>query len=272
MKKIINQKGFFFGLDARIALSIFAVLTVIAGVLFHSALLRAKAVANIVEMNEIGKAFEQYVCDTGVFPPYENNVEVPQEGSQDITDTDANLKLPVINFDVESLIKNKSNLPNWKGPYLQGYSIETLFEKKLLSKGDNIYRGIGFAGKDFKECKADDCYLWVATAYPAGYRDVLFMIAKKLGVDIIDMVFSFKSGFEHATNVPRLVFVPIDMVISAQHMSTDTVKNLSNANIKGTMHSREPMGYISIYRYGTLNTKMLGIFEGGNYYDPYSPI
>ena len=54
-----------FGLVARIALAIFGALSVISGAALYSAIKESKAIALIAEMNELGKAVESYMIDTG---------------------------------------------------------------------------------------------------------------------------------------------------------------------------------------------------------------
>lgn len=277
-----SKKAAMFGLDARIALAIFAVLTVVAGTLFHSALIRAEAVANIVEMNELGKAFEQYVLDTGVYPPYEDNVSLPpyQEGggggsitsaSSDLTAgvkaTEMGLELPVVNFDIEELITNKSNLPSWKGPYLQGYSVKTLLGKQLLYNGGAAYRGIGFASKSFTQCGANDCYLWIATTFPSGKEDVIIMMANKLGVDIKNELMGGAGGLSRDA---KFSIAPMESLLSGGAIMSAGKKTM-DASVKQTPSATsEKMGYISIYRYGPLNAKMLGIYPDPVEY-PYNP-
>lgn len=63
---LINKKAAMFGLDARIALAIFGALSVISGASLYSAIQDAKAMALIVELKEVGKAWEQFYLDTGV--------------------------------------------------------------------------------------------------------------------------------------------------------------------------------------------------------------
>jgi type II secretory pathway pseudopilin PulG len=57
-----------FGLDARIALAIFGALSVISGAALYSAIKDARATSAVVELKEIGKAFEAYYLDTGQYP------------------------------------------------------------------------------------------------------------------------------------------------------------------------------------------------------------
>ena len=88
------NKGAMFGLDARIALAIFGALSVISGAALYSAIENSKVVALLNEINEAGKAYEQYILDTGV----------------DLEDID------VLNLKSSELAS--STVEGWKGPYL----------------------------------------------------------------------------------------------------------------------------------------------------------
>ncbi|MCP4355112.1 MAG: hypothetical protein GY793_05675 [Proteobacteria bacterium] len=85
------KKGAMFGLDARVALAIFGALSVITGAALYKAIQEAKVTALITEFEEIGKAYDQYLLDTGletetVFGHYRHtdklleNVTVPTKG------------------------------------------------------------------------------------------------------------------------------------------------------------------------------------------------
>ena len=99
----MRQKAAMFGLDARIALAIFAALSVITGAVLHSALQEAKVISLITEMQEIGKAWEQYYLDTGV-DLSRNNTD-PNEDHYYI-------------FNSKYLVEKPTGVVNWKGPYL----------------------------------------------------------------------------------------------------------------------------------------------------------
>tara|TARA_Y100001960_G_scaffold289774_1_gene329880 strand:+ start:848 stop:1417 length:570 start_codon:yes stop_codon:yes gene_type:complete len=88
------KKGAMFGLDARIALAIFGALSVISGAALYSAIQQAKVVAFVTEMNEFGKAREQYLLDVGQ--------ELTIVGTR-------NLKAQEL---------DASALDSWKGPYI----------------------------------------------------------------------------------------------------------------------------------------------------------
>tara|TARA_Y100001960_G_C14778551_1_gene884925 strand:+ start:3276 stop:3857 length:582 start_codon:yes stop_codon:yes gene_type:complete len=94
------KKAAMFGLDARIALAIFGALSVISGAALYSAIQQAKVVAIVTELNEISKAAESLMLDTGV----ELAVHA---GDQ--------LKLKYLLEDIDSV-------PGWNGPYISGYT------------------------------------------------------------------------------------------------------------------------------------------------------
>jgi hypothetical protein len=92
------NKGAMFGLDARIALAIFGALSVISGAALYSAIQDSKVTAIITEVNEVVKAWEQYMLDTGH--------DLPLDSS------DASNRQRVS----AELISSADT--NWKGPYL----------------------------------------------------------------------------------------------------------------------------------------------------------
>jgi len=81
-----------FGLDARIALAIFAALSVITGATLYKTIQDVKVTAFFTEMTEVGKAWEQIYLDTG---------------TQEITAAD--------------LVEDYTNITGWKGPYFKGF-------------------------------------------------------------------------------------------------------------------------------------------------------
>ncbi|HAG52673.1 MAG TPA: hypothetical protein DCL21_02690 [Alphaproteobacteria bacterium] len=65
-----SKKGAMFGMDARISLAIFGSLSVITGASIHSAILDSNATKLLTNMQEVGKAYAQYVLDNreGLYP------------------------------------------------------------------------------------------------------------------------------------------------------------------------------------------------------------
>jgi len=93
-----SHSGAMFGLDARIALAIFAALSVITGAAMFKVRQDVEATALLAEMQEIGKAWEQYYLDTGV--------SLPLYGASEISLT------------IGYLVKNVANISGWRGPYI----------------------------------------------------------------------------------------------------------------------------------------------------------
>ena len=120
------KKGAMFGLDARIALAIFGALSVISGAALYSAIQNAKVTAIITELNEVAKAHEAYLLDTGLYL---------QLSTESTTTYQA----------IDRLVTNPDSLSTWKGPYLS-YEKEsstdmrlnhTTYDKILIGKIDD---------------------------------------------------------------------------------------------------------------------------------------
>lgn len=97
------KKAAMFGLDARIALVIFGALSVISGAALYSAIGNAKATAILAELNELGKAYEQYWLDTGITLPRRSANSAIMEYNS---------------LSTANLVVNKVSTAGWKGPYL----------------------------------------------------------------------------------------------------------------------------------------------------------
>ncbi len=89
------KKGAMFGLDARIALTIFGALSVISGAALYSAIQQSKVVATVADLNEMAKAFEAYLLDTGTYSSNKVSGELS----------------------AHNLVENINNVDNWQGPY-----------------------------------------------------------------------------------------------------------------------------------------------------------
>ena len=138
------KKGAMFGLDARIALAIFGALSVISGATLYSAIQEAKITTIISDANEINKAVEAFMLDTG----------------QD-------LKYVASSVDYEGLISNADNVPNWKGPYasLPG-TLTNGVGMKYLTHSDyglifHRYFQADLGGASVSNCTARPCYYWL---------------------------------------------------------------------------------------------------------------
>lgn len=119
---IFNSKsGAMFGLDARIALGIFAGLSVITGAMMHKSIRESKAVALLTEMQEVGKAFEHYFLTTGFYPEK----------------ADALPSINFYNYKTALLKENLNNMLEWQGPYVS-YKIGTAPDYISHPKYNNI--------------------------------------------------------------------------------------------------------------------------------------
>lgn len=64
-KTLLNQKGAMFGLDARIAMAIFALVAAAAGVTFYNTIEQTRASTLTKELAAVEQAYSAYVLDTG---------------------------------------------------------------------------------------------------------------------------------------------------------------------------------------------------------------
>jgi len=153
-----TNRGAMFGLDARIALAIFGALSVISGAALYSAIQQSKITAVITDLNELGKAFEQYLLDTGE--------ELPRNALSGTTI-----------FHPNALITDPG-ITGWKGPYIpytkyknanksfvySSYSESNGISVRLLSEKD---WGTGtFAASDTLCSGNDRCYVWIQVYVP----------------------------------------------------------------------------------------------------------
>jgi hypothetical protein len=115
------NKAAMFGLDARIALAIFAALSVISGAALYKVMDEVKATQYHAFFEEIAKAAEAYYLDNGV--PLEQNGT-----SSLIYGTD--------------LLENRKNLSTWKGPYINNLFIAPT--KPYFKFSGSAYGGIYF--------------------------------------------------------------------------------------------------------------------------------
>lgn len=95
---MIYKKAAMFGLDARIALAIFGTLSVISGAALYSAIQEAKVVSLVAKMNEISKAMESYLLDTGLDIPVDTNSVL--DTSELITSTKTGWKGPYLSYNL----------------------------------------------------------------------------------------------------------------------------------------------------------------------------
>jgi type II secretory pathway pseudopilin PulG len=137
---MLLKKAAMFGLDARIALAIFGALSVISGAALYSAIQEAKLTKVLVEVNEVGKAVEQYILDTGL------NLLV--YGGTGLT------------LDPQALLEDPG-VTGWNGPYLSGEMRSGYPANLLLDGSDTSY---------FKIKKATNV-TWTAPESTAGTGD-----------------------------------------------------------------------------------------------------
>jgi Tfp pilus assembly major pilin PilA len=141
------KKAAMFGLDARIALAIFGALSVISGAALYSAIQQAKVVAIVTEMSEAGKAYEQYILDTGI----------DLERFPDPSGTHM----------VSGHLLEDSGAEGWNGPYLP-YTIDSsdAAKTRLLHPQYNLVifinsTGNAWGGAVGQESCLSNCQVWV---------------------------------------------------------------------------------------------------------------
>ena len=163
-----TKRGAMFGLDARIALAIFGALSVISGAALYSAIQDAEATAVLTELEEIGKAWEQYYLDTGQQLPFASS-------------TPSDFKFN--RGKIEDLVLNPG-VSGWSGPYLTYNRISD--DSLNHGKYDYIYIFAFNDDTDWGEsdiyengyCKSgDDCFIW---AYISGMNSVYPNIHNKI--------------------------------------------------------------------------------------------
>lgn len=91
MHFITSQRGAMFGLDARLALAIFGILSVVAGVTGLNVFSQTNTTALVTELNNMKKAYTEFHLATG----------------------EHTLKF-------SDLLNNDSDYPGWAGPYIDG--------------------------------------------------------------------------------------------------------------------------------------------------------
>ena len=158
-----TNRAAMFGLDARIALAIFGALSVISGAALYSAIGNSKATALLADMNEIGKAWESYLLDTGSDLP-----KVSSSGNGQ--------KLRITSELIDS------SVIGWKGPYLP-YSLATdtnfikhsnYGEVHLASAKSAQWGAAGDWRTADSDCTATDCHMWVhINAVDSGIKELV---------------------------------------------------------------------------------------------------
>jgi hypothetical protein len=159
---IFNKKGAMFGLDARIALAIFGALSVISGAALYSAIQDSKATAFLADITELGKAWEQYLLDTGSDLPAYSNVGNGRHFR-----------------DMTGLIEDNGVI-GWKGPYLS-YEKHHLDNKHLIypnagsfllvSAKNSTWGGANGWQDGICLLETDKCFIW---GYTSGFTKSVF--------------------------------------------------------------------------------------------------
>jgi len=143
----LSKKAAMFGLDARIALAIFAALSVITGAVLYKAVQEAKHTSFYTTSQEIIKAYEQYYLDTGSPIPLDT-------GSA---------------LGVSNLLSNLKSTSGWKGPYLpyKYTGHPTYFQiKDIFGKSASFYIYV-YSDEEWSPspvlCSAspESCYSWL---------------------------------------------------------------------------------------------------------------
>ena len=148
-----NQRGAMFGLDARIALAIFAAITIVSGYIGFSKVTTARHAAFLKEIMAYENAIMQIQTDLGVF------YQFAIDGSDGIKDFNA------IETDTGNILARYQ--PRWNGPYIDGI------------RRDHPKYGaytISYGQDDFTSaCDIDnDCFVWlVMDGVPANVFDFI---------------------------------------------------------------------------------------------------
>jgi len=141
----MKQKAAMFGLDARIALTIFGALSVITGASLFSTIKHIKKVSYINQLEEIQKATIQYYVDTGSYPTESNHWTL----------------------NASHLINAPAGVIGWRGPYLNGITSGSYLN--LSTAFDNIYLRLGSIDNAWDSplmepggsCSSS-CFIWIA--------------------------------------------------------------------------------------------------------------
>lgn len=149
-----SQSGAMFGLDARLAMMIFAILAMVAGFVAFGRIATAKQAALISEIDGITDALRSYQVDMGTF--YLFTLDKPVDDSSSLEDITAlwNPKMVKQGFRT-----------SWHGPY-------TTFETRRHRTYGSW--SIFYAQGDRKNyCTTDsDCYVWLSlSSVPAKVWD-----------------------------------------------------------------------------------------------------
>ena len=152
-----TNRGAMFGLDARIALAIFGALSVISGAALYSAAQEAKLVAQITELEELGKAFDAYHLDIGSIL------------SRSSTDSSSSWYYRLRSSELKNPeYSGGFDIPYWNGPYVTNYEFSGNYLIHPKYKTDTIfltYKDSSWFdpwGNSSVWCESGpDCYIWI---------------------------------------------------------------------------------------------------------------
>ena len=146
-----TKRGAMFGLDARIALAIFGALSVISGAALYSAIQDAKVTAIITQVENIGKAMDQYYLDVGSELP----IHSASSGA---------------NMQITDLLADSGTTAGYNGPYISIADSVIISTDSSLIAGDGIYYasrlckdefGNTFSSTNCPTCSGGTCSLWI---------------------------------------------------------------------------------------------------------------
>lgn len=197
---LINKKAAMFGLDARIALAIFGALSVISGAALYSAIQTAKTKAFLTELNEFGKAFEQYYLDTGSVLPMLGTNPAASDYSYFI-------------YNATKLISSTES--GWKGPYINYNKFSAEFLEH--PKGRELYfieaefNGLIGGANPWTSalCSAGEkCALWININYVKDLNLIkkLDKLVDSSDGDAVGAIRWYSSGVNHFLSYRYMAF------------------------------------------------------------------
>ena len=178
------KKGAMFGLDARIALVVFATLSIISIKIIYEHFEEVKALQKVTTLNNLEKAIERYVDDTGHF--------IPDTGS-----------LLTNQVYLSNLISNQADYPGWNGPYFGESGTFSSFNFKLFgysgggTRADEFFSyrysnatwgGPAATAVNAVSCNVNNCYIYLVlsdTLNPShsAYEDGLMLVEEYKKLD-----------------------------------------------------------------------------------------
>lgn len=154
-----RQSGALFGLDARLAIGVFAIIAVIAGYVAFGRIVIAKDAALIADLEAMDQALAGYQADMGTFFLFTLDKDPEDSGAEDL-EALWNVKKVLPGFQ-----------PHWNGPYLHR---ETR-QHKEFGKFTVFYA----QGDRQNVCTQDsDCYVWI------GLSDVPAKVWERINAQI----------------------------------------------------------------------------------------